>query len=52
VVSWEGFIAAERRNQGQMDFADHVFLNKPLPEEFGKLAYEEEKKEFTWDVPS
>ena len=25
-----------------MDFADHVFLNKLLPEEFGKLAYKEE----------
>jgi hypothetical protein len=30
---------------------DHVFFNKPLPEEFGKLPYKEEKNGFTWDVP-
>jgi hypothetical protein len=34
-----------------MDFADHIFLNKPLSEEFGKLPYKEEKNGFTWDVP-
>ena len=34
-----------------MDFADHVFSKKPLPAEFGKLAYKEEPKGFTWDAP-
>jgi endo-1,4-beta-xylanase len=34
-----------------LDYADHVFRNKPLPEEFGKLPYKEEKNGFTWDVP-
>jgi endo-1,4-beta-xylanase len=32
-------------------FADYVFFNKALPEEFGKMAYKEETKAFTWDVP-
>jgi endo-1,4-beta-xylanase len=34
-----------------LDYADHVFFNKPLSEEFGKLPYKEEKNGFTWDVP-
>jgi endo-1,4-beta-xylanase len=38
-------------NDDLLDYADHVFFNKPLPEEFGKLAYKEEKNGFTWDVP-
>jgi hypothetical protein len=28
-----------------------VFLDKALSEEFGKLAYKEEKIAFSWDVP-
>jgi hypothetical protein len=38
-------------NGDLMDFADHVFFEKELSKEFGKLAYKEEKKAFTWDVP-
>jgi endo-1,4-beta-xylanase len=38
-------------NEDLLDYADHVFFKKPLSEEFGKLAYKEEKKGFTWDVP-
>jgi len=38
-------------NNDLMDYADHVFFNKSLSEEFGKLPYKEEKKGFTWDVP-
>jgi endo-1,4-beta-xylanase len=38
-------------NGDLMDFADHVFLNKPLSEEFGKLPYKEEKNGFAWDIP-
>jgi endo-1,4-beta-xylanase len=38
-------------NQDLLDFADHVFFKKPLPEGFGKLPYKEEKKAFKWDVP-
>jgi endo-1,4-beta-xylanase len=34
-----------------LDYADHVFFNKPLSEEFGKLPYKKEKNGFTWDVP-
>lgn len=32
-------------------YADHVFHNKKLPEEFGKLSYKEETKAFSWDLP-
>jgi hypothetical protein len=32
-------------------YADYVFFKKALPEEFGKLAYKEEAKAFTWDLP-
>jgi hypothetical protein len=38
-------------NGDLLDYADHVFFNKPLSEEFGKLPYKEEKDGFTWDVP-
>jgi endo-1,4-beta-xylanase len=38
-------------NGDLLDYADHVFFNKSLPEEFGKLPYQEEKNGFTWDVP-
>jgi len=38
-------------NEDLLDFADHVFFDKALPKEFGKLAYKEEKKAFGWDVP-
>jgi hypothetical protein len=34
-----------------LDYADHVFFDKPLSEEFGKLPYKEEKNGFMWDVP-
>jgi endo-1,4-beta-xylanase len=34
-----------------LDYADHVFKNKSLPEQFGKLPYKEEKNGFTWDAP-
>ena len=34
-----------------LDLADHVFLGKPLPEEFGKLPYPEEKNGFDWAAP-
>jgi hypothetical protein len=34
-----------------LDYADHVFFNKPLSEEFGKLPYQKEKAGFTWGVP-
>jgi endo-1,4-beta-xylanase len=39
-------------NNDLLDYADHVFFNKPLPEEFGKLPYKEEKNAFTWDIPA
>jgi endo-1,4-beta-xylanase len=32
-------------------YADHVFFAKKLPPEFGKMAYKEETKAFSWDVP-
>ena len=35
-------------NEDLLDFADHVFFDKPLPEEFGKFAYPEEKNGFAW----
>ena len=38
-------------NEDLLDFADHVFLQKPLSEEFGKLPYPEEKNGFTWAAP-
>jgi hypothetical protein len=38
-------------NDDLMDFADHVFFKKSLPDEFGKLPYKEDKSGFTWDGP-
>ena len=38
-------------NEDLLDFADHVFFDKPLGEDFGKLAYPEEKSAFDWSVP-
>lgn len=38
-------------NEDLLDFADHVFRGKPLPPEFGKLAYPEEPNGFDWDAP-
>ena len=38
-------------NDDLLDYADYVFHNKPLLEEFGKLPYQEDKSAFTWDVP-
>ncbi len=34
-----------------LDYADSVFFGKKLPAEFGKLAYKEETKAFTWYAP-
>jgi endo-1,4-beta-xylanase len=34
-----------------LDYADHVFFGKSLSAEFGQLAYDEEKKGFSWHVP-
>ena len=38
-------------NEDLLAFADHVFLGKKLPEEFGQMPYREEPKAFHWDVP-
>ncbi|RJP27056.1 MAG: hypothetical protein C4527_14135 [Candidatus Omnitrophota bacterium] len=38
-------------NDDLMDFADHVFFQKPLSSEFGKPAYEEEKNAYRWNIP-
>ncbi|WP_435020125.1 alpha/beta hydrolase family protein [Tundrisphaera sp. TA3] len=38
-------------NEDLVDFADHLFRNKPLPPEFSQLAYPEETNAFDWDVP-
>jgi endo-1,4-beta-xylanase len=35
-----------------LDFADHVFFNKPLTDEFGKLAYPVEEKAYSWTMPA
>jgi endo-1,4-beta-xylanase len=32
-------------------YADYVFYAKKLPPDFGKTAYKEETKAFSWDVP-
>ena len=39
-------------NEDLLDFADYIFFQKPLPEEFGKLSYPQDKSGFTWDVPN
>jgi len=38
-------------NEDLLDFADYIFFEKPLSEEFGKLPYPREKNGFTWDIP-
>jgi endo-1,4-beta-xylanase len=38
-------------NEDLLEFADHVFFGKPLSDEFGKLAYPEEKDGIDWDAP-
>ncbi len=38
-------------NEDLLAYADHVFFQKALPEEFGKPAYPEEPNGFAWDVP-
>ena len=38
-------------NEDLLDFADYIFFEKPLSEEFGKLSYQREKTGFTWDIP-
>ena len=43
--------AREASTEDLLDYADHVFFNKALSDEFGKLAYKEETKGFSWDVP-
>lgn len=36
-------------NDGDMlDFADHLFFGKPLPNEFGQLPYPEDSSAFAW----
>ena len=39
-------------NEDLVEFANHVFYDKPLSAEFGKLAYPREAKGFTWSAPS
>ena len=34
-----------------LDFADHAFNKKALPDAFGKLEYKTDVKAFSWDVP-
>jgi endo-1,4-beta-xylanase len=34
-----------------LNFADHIFFDKPLPPEFGRLPYEEDKGAFEWKAP-
>lgn len=34
-----------------LDFADHVFAGRPLPEGFGALPYAREKAGFDWSAP-
>jgi hypothetical protein len=38
-------------NEDLLDFADHMFFQKPLSDDFGKLPYPEEKNGFTWAAP-
>jgi endo-1,4-beta-xylanase len=39
-------------NDDVMDFANHIFFEKPLKEEFGKLAYPVEEMAYTWSAPT
>ncbi len=38
-------------NEDLVEFADHVFFDKPLTAEFGQLAYPEEPNGFGWTAP-
>jgi endo-1,4-beta-xylanase len=38
-------------NDDLLDFSDHVFFGKALPEEFGKPAYPADASGFTWSAP-
>jgi endo-1,4-beta-xylanase len=38
-------------NDDLLEFADHVFFNKPLSQDFGKLAYKDATEAFGWDSP-
>lgn len=38
-------------NEDVLAFADYVFLKKALPAEFGKMAYKEETKAYSWEAP-
>lgn len=38
-------------NEDLLEFADHIFFNKPLSEEFGKLAYEPDPAGWSWIAP-
>jgi hypothetical protein len=38
-------------NEDLLEFADHVFFDKPLSKEFGELAYPEEANGFDWRAP-
>ena len=38
-------------NEDMLDFADYIFFDKALSEEFGKLPYPLEQNAFTWDIP-
>ncbi len=38
-------------NVDLLAFADHIFFDKALPEDFGKLSYKVETKGFSWDIP-
>jgi hypothetical protein len=38
-------------NEDLLEYADHVFFNKPLSQDFGKLAYKEATEALGWDSP-
>jgi endo-1,4-beta-xylanase len=38
-------------NEDLLDFADHLFFDRPLPDEFGKLAYPVATDTFSWEGP-
>lgn len=39
-------------NGDVLDFADHVFFDKPLDEQFGKLPYPVAKNGYSWKAPA
>jgi hypothetical protein len=39
-------------NGDVLDFADHVFFDKPLDEQFGKLPYPVAKNGYSWKAPT